>query len=70
MHRARKHDQNARASFVLILGGGRRGRSTINVERVNSQLSLSCEKAITSVDPGGIDDRLREDQQSTLTFVA
>ena len=29
------------------------GRSTIDVERLNSQLSLLCEKAIASVDPGG-----------------
>ena len=46
--RGRKYDQNVRASFVLIVGGG---RSTINVERINSQLSLSCE--IASVDLEG-----------------
>ena len=68
MHRARKRDHFARAVFVLIL----RGESTIDMERINSQLSLSCEKAITSVDPGRrrIDDRHGEDQQSTFTFAS
>ena len=32
-------------------GGG--GRSMIDIKRITSQLSLSCEKVITSVDPGG-----------------
>ena len=39
-----------RQSTLLILW---EGRSTVNAERINSQLSLSCEKAIASVDPGG-----------------
>ena len=88
-HRARKRDQNARASFVLIVGDRwslQRGstvnfhfcvkrwspllilgcRSTINAERINSQLSLSCEKAIASVDPWrGIDAPPRHSVRST-----
>ena len=43
------HFHMKRQSPLLILGGG---RSTIDKERINSQLSLLCEKAITSVDPG------------------
>ena len=35
----------------VVLGGGR-GGSTIDVERINTQSSLSHEKAITSVGPG------------------
>ena len=55
-----------RQSLLLILGGG---QSTVNAERINSQLSLSHEKVITSVDPGGlIDSQHREDQQLTCTF--
>ena len=41
----------------------------INMERINSQLSLLCEKVITSVNLGGqINDQHGEDQQSTFTF--
>ena len=45
----------------------------IDMDRINSQLSLSHEKAIASVDPGGwgggwIISQCREDQQSTCTF--
>ena len=44
-------------------GGG--GRLTIDAERINTKLSLSCEKVIASVDPvGGINSQCREDQQS------
>ena len=35
---------------LLILGG----QSTVNTERINSQLSLLHGKAVTSVDPGGL----------------
>ena len=42
------------------------GGSTIDTERINSQVSLSHGKAITSVDPGGIDDQHREVIVSTL----
>ena len=46
----------------------------IAAERINSQLSplhekviaSACEKAITPVDLGAIDDHCREDQQSTF----
>ena len=41
-----------RQSTLLILGG-----SMINAERINSELSLLHEKAITSVDPGGGPDQ-------------
>ena len=44
------HFHVKRQLSLLILGGG---GSMINMERINSQLSLSHEKAITSVDPGG-----------------
>ena len=44
-----KRDHFARAVFVLIVWGG----SMIDTERINTQLSLSCEKATTTVDPGG-----------------
>ena len=47
---------NVEVINTVDLGGG---RSTINAERINSHLSLSCEKAIASVDQGG------PDQQST-----
>ena len=53
---------------LLVLAG-----STIDTERINSQLSLSREKPIASVDPGGgggeINNQHRDDQQSTFTFV-
>ena len=55
-HRARKRDQNAWASFVLIMGVG----LMIASERINSQLSLSHEKAIASVDHGGEIDAPRD----------
>ena len=55
-----------RRSTLLILGGG---RSVIGTGGTNSRLSLSHEKVIASVDPGGwINDQHREDQQSTFTF--
>ena len=57
---------NAEAINTVDPGGG---RSMINGERINSQLSLSHEKAIAFVDPvGGIYNQHREDQQSTFTF--
>ena len=34
---------------------GGEGGSTIDIERINSQLSLSCEQVIASVDGGGKD---------------
>ena len=36
------------------------GRSMIDIERINSQLLLSHEKVIASVDPGGKDTPSRE----------
>ena len=38
---------------VLILGGGENQQLMIDTERINSQLSLLCEKVIASVDPWG-----------------
>ena len=43
-----------RQSTLLILGG-----LMVDIERINSQLSLSCAKVIASVDPGG-DERPRD----------
>ena len=45
------HFHVERQSPLLILGGV---RSTVDAERINSQFSLSCEKAVASVDPGGM----------------
>ena len=47
------HFHVKRWSPLLTLGGGGGGESMIDAERINSQLSLSHEKAITSVDPMG-----------------
>ena len=44
---------NIEAIDIVDPGGG--ARSTIGVERINSQLSLLHEKMIASVDLGGID---------------
>ena len=41
------------------------GRSTIDVERINSQLSLLCKKVIASADPGRMDAPLRDSVHST-----
>ena len=43
----------------------------IDTEVIESQLSLSCEKAIASIDlvGGVIDNQCRGNQQSTFTFV-
>ena len=61
-----------RSTTLLILGG----RLTIDAERINSQLSLSREKTITSVGVRGgstvnverVNSQCREGQQSTCTF--
>ena len=36
---------------------------TFDTERINSQISLLCEKVITSVDPGWINNQHREDTE-------
>ena len=41
------------------------GRSLIDIERTNSQLSLLREKVIASVDPGGMNAPLRHSVLST-----
>ena len=57
-----------RRSTLLILGG-----LTINMERINSQLKLSREKAITSVDPEGgaerINSQLKLSREKEITSV-
>ena len=62
------HFHMQRQSPLLILGGLMITSEAIASERINSQLSLLHAKAIASVDPGGVNNCLREDQQSTFTW--
>ena len=59
-----KHIIILKIGKLKSVGGG---RSTVNAERINSQLSLLHEKAITSVDPGGV-DRQSMQRGSTVSF--